>query len=255
MTSPAHQSQYGLEGYQPYEHQQNVIPYNRSWHIAKIGMRSSNIVFNLIVISLSVYVYVWTHIGLFLIVSGFPAAVAMIWDVAELITVCARGGKRGIHPGAHVGLHLIFWLIFAAAVGIQSAYIYIRDEPYSSTGRRFWFIRKNLIPMQNTVLAFTVLLLINHFTLFVRACVETNQRNRRAPVFMVPISAPPMQPHMVAGAYVPYPHQPQQAYSPAQQNMASQNMAPQNLGQQNMTQRTEFYTPPGPDGTYYAPTG
>ncbi|KAE9574295.1 hypothetical protein CGMCC3_g9449 [Colletotrichum fructicola] len=254
MSSPAHQPQYGLQGYQPYEHQghQRVIPYSKPWHIAKIVMRCSDIVFSLIVIGISAYVLTIAFSGgAFYVMSWLPAAVAIIWDTAELITICARGGRRGIHPGAHVGLHLIFWLCFAAAVGLQGTYIYFRDVDdyyYSYSSRRQSFFRTKVVPMQNTITAFTALLLINHFILFVRACVETNQRNSRPPVFMVPVNAPPpMQSQAVAGSYVPYPHQPQQAYIPAQQQDKGEQAAassPSNAGQ---------YVPPGPDGTYYGP--
>ncbi|KAK1847978.1 hypothetical protein CCHR01_09412 [Colletotrichum chrysophilum] len=254
MPSPAHQSQYVLQGYQPYEHQghQRVIPYSKPWHIAKIVMRCSDIVFSLIVIGISAYVLTIAFSGgAFYVMSWLPAAVGIIWDTAELITICARGGRRGIHPGAHVGLHLIFWLCFAAAVGLQGTYIYFRDVDdyyYSYSSRRQSFFRTKVVPMQNTITAFTALLLINHFILFVRACVETNQRNSRPPVFMVPVNAPPpMQSQAVAGSYVPYPHQPQQAYIPAQQQDKGEQAAasnPSNAGQ---------YVPPGPDGTYYGP--
>ncbi|WDK14826.1 hypothetical protein CGRA01v4_06107 [Colletotrichum graminicola] len=36
--------------------------------------------------------------------------------------LCARGGKKGIHPGAHVGLHLIFWLVSAIAVVFEALF-------------------------------------------------------------------------------------------------------------------------------------
>lgn len=186
MSSPAHQSQYGLQGYQPYEHQghQRVIPYSKPWHIAKIVMRCSDIVFSLIVIGISAYVLTIAFSGgAFYVMSWLPvsrrsasyplkvsrlmstlqAAVAIIWDTAELITICARGGRRGIHPGAHVGLHLIFWLCFAAAVGLQGTYIYFRDVDdyyyYSYSSRRQSFFRTKVVPMQNTITAFTALLL------------------------------------------------------------------------------------------------
>jgi len=52
----------------------------------------------------------------------------MLWDTAELITLCVRKG-RGMHPGAHVGIELIHWLMlisvsavgFAGAVGVGLA--------------------------------------------------------------------------------------------------------------------------------------
>jgi hypothetical protein len=34
--------------------------------------------------------------------------VAIIWNAAELITLCIN--KRGIHPGANLGMDIVLWL-------------------------------------------------------------------------------------------------------------------------------------------------
>ncbi|TDZ39263.1 hypothetical protein C8035_v006275 [Colletotrichum spinosum] len=172
------------------------------------------------------------------------AVVALIWDIAELVTICARGGRRGIHPGAQVGVHLVLWLAFAAAAGVESITIYFRDsyDSYTSySGSRVAFVNK-IIAMQNTVLALTSLLLIGHFIIFVRACMETSQRNKRPPILMVPVSVPGP---MAEESYAPYPHPPQQAYmSPQAEKGHMSGAQPPNMGS---------YTPPGADGTYYGP--
>jgi len=36
-------------------------------------------------------------------------------DIAELITIFARSGHRGLHPASHVSVELLIWLGYAAA--------------------------------------------------------------------------------------------------------------------------------------------
>ncbi|GKT50548.1 uncharacterized protein ColSpa_10729 [Colletotrichum spaethianum] len=226
------QSQHGMpsvtEGYVPYENQgaRQSSLYNRPWHIAKVAIRGCNIASSAIIIGITVHSLIYLYWSPYLLwFSAIPAAFAVCWDVSELITVCARGGRIGIHPGAHVGLHLLFWLIFATAIVCESLNLYFIG--YYGDG----FIATQ----QHVALAFTCLLLINHFTLFVRACIETHQRNTRPPIYMVPVNMPaPMQP---AGSYAPSPFPPQQEKG----QMTGAN-AP-----------TDTTTQPAADGTYYGP--
>ncbi|KAF6814319.1 hypothetical protein CMUS01_12659 [Colletotrichum musicola] len=234
------QSHFSMGDYRPFENQSGPgtvpVPYNRRWHIAKIVIRGFGIAFAIIVIGFSTYMASSLARGAFhVVLSGFPAIASVIWDTSELITTCARGGRKGIHPGAHVALHLLFWLVFAVAVGIQSTLIYFRDADddgyYANPA--------------DVVTAFTALLFIGHFALFVRACMETNERNRRPPVFMVPVNAPLPTSQITGGSYRPYPH-PNPMSTPAQQEkvlVSSANAAVEGTS-----------TPPGPDGTYYGPS-
>ncbi|OHE91434.1 hypothetical protein CORC01_13253 [Colletotrichum orchidophilum] len=232
----------GFEGYVPYAQQapQREIPFNRTWHLVKIVLRGFNIAFGVIIIGISVALVMYSFSSSFyLIFSGFPAAAAICWDTTELITICARGGRRGIHPGAHVGLHLLFWLVFMVSTGWEAANVYFRDDP-----RSWVYSSGQITSMQDAVLAFTALLFLSNFTLFVRACVECKQRNvRPPPVYMVPVvGPPPMQP---AGSYQPYPYSPQQASFQPQYDKGQ--MAGANID------TTEMAAQPGPDGTYYGP--
>ncbi|GKT54418.1 hypothetical protein ColTof4_13789 [Colletotrichum tofieldiae] len=233
------QSQYGmpdgLEGYVPYKPQggKQAVLYNRPWHIAKIAIRGCNIAFSAIVIGITAHASTYMYYTPYLLwFSAIPGAFAICWDVSELITICARGGRKGIHPGAHVGLHLIFWPLFATAVALESLNIYFLD----------YGIEGAVATMQHVALAFTCLLLLNHFTLFVRACVDTHRRNNRPPIYMVPVNMPaPMPP---AGSYAPYPFPPQQP----------QNALEHEKGQMTGANvPTEATAPPGQDGTYYGP--
>ncbi|KAL0935814.1 uncharacterized protein CTRU02_208028 [Colletotrichum truncatum] len=251
----AYQQQPGAEAYQPYEHQgaQQGTYYSKPWHITKIVMRCLNITFSVVLIALVAYLATLTAYGALVLFFGgliacCGAALAVIWDIAEFITICARGGRKGIHPGAHVALHLLFWLCFAATTAIQCIHLFVRDEfdTYRFTRTQRSFFRDTIIPLQNAVAAFTILLLISHFVLFVRACVETARRNKRPAVIMVPVTAPTPTPNQMAnGSYPSYPNQPQPAYYPYQQEKG--HIADDTL--------SELQSPTPQDGASYSHTG
>ncbi|KAM0806533.1 hypothetical protein AB5N19_06869 [Seiridium cardinale] len=179
--------------YQPYPQQYQqaprVIPYSRPWQITKIVFHSLSIVFSIIVLGISIALVVDPDVNQsYQIIWVAPqAGIALIWSIAELITICARRG-RGIHPGAQVALHLLLWLGFLVAVGLTSWLVafaqecdyYCREYYYDYNGGQYF-------SSIQAELAFLALLALVHFILFVRACVETNQRNKMAgPVIMVP---------------------------------------------------------------------
>lgn len=138
--------------YQPYPQQyqqapRQYIPHSKPWHITKIVLYSLSIAFCVIVLGLSIALVVDSEYyqSSQIIWVAPQAGAALIWDIAELITVCARSGKRGIHPGAHVALHLLLWLAFICATGLTAwilvyAYecdyycrYYSNDDYYSSS--------------------------------------------------------------------------------------------------------------------------
>ncbi|KAK1964447.1 hypothetical protein LY78DRAFT_704382 [Colletotrichum sublineola] len=210
----------GLESDVPQESQggRKATPYSRSWHIAKAAIRGCDIAFSIIVIVITLHMLVTIGYSspYLLLFSAIPGVVAIFWDVSELITICARGGRKGIHPGAHVGLHLIFWLVFAIAVVCESLFrSYSFDWPFAT--------------YEHVALAFTCLLLLNHFILFVRACIETSQRNTGAPIYTIPTS-------MTA----------------PQQQCDTRHEKGQMIGANVPTETT---APSGSDGTYYGPGG
>lgn len=55
-----------------------------------------------------------------------------MWNAAELITIWARGNKRGIHPAAHVALHLLIWLGCAAVSGVLATLVSL-DSGYQTS--------------------------------------------------------------------------------------------------------------------------
>ncbi|KAJ0165118.1 hypothetical protein CTA2_12320 [Colletotrichum tanaceti] len=235
-----HDIPHGLEGYVPYETQDDrqASFYNRPWHIAKIALRGCNIVFGIIVIGLTAHAAAWLwYWSPFLLWFGaIPAAFAICWDSAELITICARGGRRGIHPGAHVGVHLVFCPVLAAGIAFESLQLWFSGYPDS------WYGGDSIATKQHVALAFTCLLFLIHFILFVRACVETHQRNSRPPIYMVPISTPtPLQAAVSNAAFPCLPQQTQHASNHNSREMTSA------IGP------TETMISPRSDGTYFGP--
>jgi hypothetical protein len=68
------------------------------------------------------------------LISPRPQLVVMfVWDIAEIICILARGGHRGIHPGAIVAIDLLAWLgwfgvdFFLGVAGVATrGYTWIR---------------------------------------------------------------------------------------------------------------------------------
>jgi hypothetical protein len=85
-----------------------------------------------------------------------------------------------MHPGLHVTLHLLIWIVATIAVGIigylmsYDASYYLLDE-YGYTSYRYQ--SENAFSVESIMIVFLGVVLLDHFILFVRACVETNQRN------------------------------------------------------------------------------
>ncbi|KAJ1327626.1 hypothetical protein MN608_06957 [Microdochium nivale] len=130
---------------------------------------------------------------------GIPfGLIDMIWNAAEVLTLCARGSDsiypRGIHPGAHVGVHLVMWVCSIIGIVLGSITIsnYDQAERLCRGGDEFngfyWqFCRgwtdnrstfRYLLDYVAALLAASCIMLLLHFTLFVWACVDTHHRNR-----------------------------------------------------------------------------
>lgn len=136
---------------------------SKPWHNAKIVLLSVSIVFCIILIGISIALVVDPKVLSLQVVWIAPeAAVAIIWSVAELITICARGGHRGIHPGAHVALHLLLWLAFLVAAGLTAYLVAINigyDSYYDSYYYTRYFNLRFYIRSLQAELAFLILLM------------------------------------------------------------------------------------------------
>lgn len=107
-----------------------------------------------------------------------PASISGLWALAEFITLCVRtrrSGLRltGIPPGAHVAMDLILWLatlVFMTLLSVWFVAALQSSWAYSGiTGGQMGFAL--------AALCFQLALTALHFTLFVRACIETERRN------------------------------------------------------------------------------
>ena len=54
------------------------------------------------------------------------AVAAMIWNIAEFITLCIN--RKGIHPGAHIGLDLLLSFALLSAAGTSYYTISVLGE-------------------------------------------------------------------------------------------------------------------------------
>ncbi|CAJ2512672.1 Uu.00g007910.m01.CDS01 [Anthostomella pinea] len=95
---------------------------------------------------------------------------------------------------SYVVLHLILWLGFGIAVGLTGwvlalALLSNSDDGYSSYYYDYYsdYYGSNYVNSLQPLIAFLALLVVVHFILSVRACVETAQRNKlKAPIIMMP---------------------------------------------------------------------
>ncbi|KAH8888712.1 hypothetical protein GQ53DRAFT_229253 [Thozetella sp. PMI_491] len=124
-----------------------------------------------------------------------PALAAILWDKIEFLTLCIRRG-RGVHPGAHVAVELILWLgcsgmgalILRAAWNVNNllasikAYYAASDDyngiDYSSYSKGDIQGINNYVTKARAAGALLFLVAVIRFVLFVRACVETDNRRR-----------------------------------------------------------------------------
>ncbi|KAI1775082.1 hypothetical protein F4818DRAFT_60728 [Hypoxylon cercidicola] len=206
-------------------HRRSVPPGSTiSWQLAKIGIQLLSLVSCAIVLGLSAS-WTWedgTGIGILTIPVTIVTAA---WTAAELITVFARRRSapgRGIHPGAHVGVQLVIFLLMILALFYSSTlwrsvqrsitpcnewardsddpdFAYQNSTGVNSDGRyasihAFYCPEDYREKVNNTsyqvavqvLIAFCALLWALHFSLFIRACIETQRRNKEpTPVLMI----------------------------------------------------------------------
>ncbi|RYP22217.1 hypothetical protein DL767_009097 [Monosporascus sp. MG133] len=111
-----------------------------------------------------------------------PASISGFWALAEFITLCVRTRKSGLRltgipPGAHVAVDLVLWLSTIVFMVLLSVW-------FIASLRSSWYFSgltsENMGATLATTLAalcFQLALTALHFTLFVRACIETERRN------------------------------------------------------------------------------
>ncbi|KAI1075603.1 hypothetical protein F5B20DRAFT_559594 [Whalleya microplaca] len=210
---------------QLYQQPAPIIPFSKSWHITKIVLTFLSIIFCIIVLGISIALAVNPHILSYIAIWTAPqAGVALIWSIAELITICVRRSHQGIHPSAHVALHLLLGLGFSTGLGL-TAYILAFGLAFSSDDTKYHsyfdyyyddkyyyeYYSKMYLKSMEALVAFLGLLIIVHFLLFLRACVETAKRDsmRRQVIMM-----PPQHMYYAPSMHPGVPMQPLEAHLP-----------------------------------------
>ncbi|RYO84426.1 hypothetical protein DL764_009331 [Monosporascus ibericus] len=267
-------------------------PYSKSWTISKLVLTGLSSFWAVVILSLSLVFSVKGGNARATALYAAPVTiVALMWNGAELTTYFIRSRKgsdtrRGIHPGAHIGMHLCFWLacvfgiFLTLMIAISTARMIARcnadddEDSYhdyfsSSYCEAYYYdngpYAKNFyIPSLRAMLSMWCLALINHFVLFVLACIDTHQRNRLKPagvafahpgtasygtpgqgIGMEPVSyyPAPLQPAVMA----PFPGPVPVGGAPALQGKTQ--VPPQNY--QNLT---GFYAPSPPQAPAQVPS-
>ncbi|KAI1110871.1 hypothetical protein F5Y14DRAFT_443686 [Nemania sp. NC0429] len=205
------------------------LPKQSSAYIAtRLGLTALASVWGIIIIALVSILLAEGSIVAFTSLYSYAIVVAsIIWNTAELITYCVRLRKqtqRGIHPGAHVGLYLVFWLvgvfalILTVLVYVGAAYDVQRCEDrgsrsdlvdpyyydlYCDSFGPLDYYKWNILPVARALIAIFALWEINHFVLFVLACIDTHKRNTLKPAAFVMPVAPQNVAAPVQGVYHP----------------------------------------------------
>ncbi|KAI0111782.1 hypothetical protein F4814DRAFT_450459 [Daldinia grandis] len=227
---PQYPSPYGPYAYPPQSYPcaqpvRVLPPYSKSWTATKLVLTVLSTIFAIVILALSCAFLGDDGDAEGMALYALPISIAAIlWNGAELITLGIRSRsdvKRGIPPGAHVALHLCFWLacVFAVLITVSislSVQATIREcaeeeieryslYSYSYCRRHDFELYSNgaYLPMIRAVAAFFALATIDHFILFVMACIDTHKRNMTRPAGVV---LPPML--SAGGMYYPPPPPP-----------------------------------------------
>lgn len=278
---PPYQAPYAPYPYQaqpyPYASPMRAIPpYSRAWTISKLVLTILSTTIAIIIIALACVFIGEGGDGETSAYCALPIAVAaVLWNGAELITFAVRSRKdvkRGIHPGAHVGLHLCFWIacVFGVLVivsitlsiesmirdcaeeegNLSSYWSYCDDYHYGDN----LYTNNMYLPTLRALVAMFCLATLNHFVLFVFACIDTHKRNCIKSTGFAMLPAPaggmyyPAPPPPGSAPYYPYPMPmpPQQARTAPATNTpgAVVPRAPQaDAAAQNYQNFNGFYAP------------
>lgn len=181
---------------------------------------------------------------------------------------------RAIHPGAHVGIHLVLWILallvtisfcftlsyelsswtvdsqcgdnsggYYSTGGSSSGYESCDYYTFSSDAKARLYLG-----MLEAVTAFSLLMLMCHFALFVMACIETDRRrkwNKQAKVVYLVATAGPADGRTYY-TQVPAPMQQQAQQQPAVQQQRTTEPSQEMYG---------YFAPPAPAAAAHSKPG
>ncbi|KAI3391448.1 hypothetical protein diail_7337 [Diaporthe ilicicola] len=174
---------------------------SKPFAVAKFALGSFNLVFAIVALGLTLGLVTDSYAFdsfIAVIICLSLAVASIIWQFAEHITLAVRKEWRSIHPGAHVGVRLVLWflgILEVASLCISlsyelSSYTLDSDCAGSDSGSSGYdwncdfysfpsqAAANRYFRMMEALAAFSVLLFISHFTLFVMACIETDRRRK-----------------------------------------------------------------------------
>lgn len=192
----------------------------RVWMFSKSVLHALAIVFSICTLGMGLSFTTTDQPYLAAIACPVPV-MSLIWSGAELIVRAVRKFKSGIHPGGQVAGSLIVWLAAAIVGPLESVFSLVNDSYCDYDYDNLYYSEPDVectdawagkYGVWIAISAFTCLLWLIYFTLFIFACIDTSRRNAaRKFVYMV---QPSNWPHAAQGWY-PMPQQ--QAGAPAQQ--------------------------------------
>ncbi|RYO97467.1 hypothetical protein DL763_002735 [Monosporascus cannonballus] len=156
----------------------------KRWDVIKVILRSFTLACSLALVVCCVtamrsYGAYWSATpALTFLGSVAPASISGLWALAEFITVCVRSRRSGLRltgipPGAHVAVDLLLWL----ATIVFMALLLVSFLSALGISRYYDGLTSEQMGMALTALCLQFALTALHFTLFVRACIETERRN------------------------------------------------------------------------------
>ncbi|KAJ4127058.1 hypothetical protein NW768_008681 [Fusarium equiseti] len=214
----------------------------KAWMYTKLALHGVDIITCIVGLALTGSLRSVQTLGLVAVGACPLFVMAMVWDIAELLTRFGRKWKAGIHPGAHVAIHLFLWLGAAVIGGMESTFSayyssfdYLDETcEYSREERRYVCTSNEGVASKRTLFVsltvFTCLLWLWQFVLFVGACIDTQKRNAAMKKPIMVWGGPPYWGPGAQGFQQMPQQMPQPFYAPQGQNIPMQNWAPQPAG-------------------------
>ncbi|KAK4110132.1 hypothetical protein N656DRAFT_770511 [Canariomyces notabilis] len=168
-----------------------------SMYYSKLALRVLQFVISIAIVGLVASLASTGLYAFFNLIIIIPqAGVSIIWAVSEIICIWARGGHRGIHPGACVAVDLLLWLALVGGTAgltllgllttVADAVVdsYQSGSYYSDYDDDYYYgetydILDDIQVKGQALVGLGAVLTILHFVTFVIACVETSIRNSR----------------------------------------------------------------------------
>ncbi|KAK3367995.1 hypothetical protein B0H63DRAFT_536201 [Podospora didyma] len=186
--------------YTPHGGEDRLVPYSPRWYLTKVVLRYMSLLLasTLVVTSVINSRQVDQHFTIDWSMAWkgtLPIAVLVaLYDYAELIVFrMRRRARRGMHPSVTVAADLSIWILGSVGLAINvlhadgvlallilhTKFTYVLD----SDGTDISYEDVKVVPtaLDTTADLLLLFIVIIHFVLFVRACVETKQKNDARP--------------------------------------------------------------------------